>query len=300
MTKFVEKSKAMLFFEAVGLEKISWSLRRFHVPIPSSALVLEVGSGGNPYARSNVLLDAYIETRERHYEPLVSDRKTVLGFGENLPFKNKSFDFVIASHVLEHSGDPEKFLSELERVAKAGYIEVPDAFFERLNPYIDHRLEITRDKNKLVIKKKERSVPDLELSKLYEARVKPLIANGLIPKFPFRFHIRYYWKDKINYEITNPEVDAKWVSTEEYIKSDLRPSLATRFKGFMLKIARAYFSQKRRNMKIDLSTLLHCSNCQHPNLRKLTQGYSCDNCDSRYEERNGIVICNPENKPGSI
>ena len=30
-------------------------------------LVLEVGAGGNPYPRANVLLDAYTETRERHW-----------------------------------------------------------------------------------------------------------------------------------------------------------------------------------------------------------------------------------------
>ena len=119
-------------------------MRRFHVPVSPKDLVLEVGSGGNPYFRSNVLLDAYLDTRQRHHAPLISDRKTVIGLVENLPFKDKSFDFIIASHVLEHSSEPEKFLTELQRVGKAGYIEVPDALMERLNPYIDHRLELAQ------------------------------------------------------------------------------------------------------------------------------------------------------------
>ena len=47
--RIVEKSKIMTFFEKMGMEKISWSLRRFHVPVSPTDLVLEVGSGGNLY-----------------------------------------------------------------------------------------------------------------------------------------------------------------------------------------------------------------------------------------------------------
>ncbi len=82
--------------------------------------MLEVGSGGNPYARADVLLDAYEETRERHWAPLIADRPLVLGFVEDLPFHDHAFDFMIASHVLEHSARPERFLAELQRVARAG------------------------------------------------------------------------------------------------------------------------------------------------------------------------------------
>ena len=147
-------SMPMRLSKYLGLTRIAWALRRLHCPVPSEALVLEVGSGGNPYARANVLLDAYEVTGQRHWAPLVSDRPTVLGFVESLPFKDKAFDFVIASHVLEHSSEPERFLAELQRVAKAGYIEVPDAFMERINPYRDHRLEVTLRNGGLVIRKK--------------------------------------------------------------------------------------------------------------------------------------------------
>ncbi|MBK9798506.1 MAG: hypothetical protein IPP56_01845 [Bacteroidetes bacterium] len=36
----------------------------------------------------------------------------------------------MASHIAEHIEEPEKFCSELQRVAKAGYIETPGAFSE--------------------------------------------------------------------------------------------------------------------------------------------------------------------------
>ena len=100
-------SPLMRFFKSIGLTKMEWSVRRLYCPVDKEALVLEVGSGGNPYFRSNVLIDAYADTRERHWAPLISDRPTVLGFVENLPFKDKSFDFVIASHVFEHTPYPE-------------------------------------------------------------------------------------------------------------------------------------------------------------------------------------------------
>ena len=40
--------------------------------------------------------------------------------------KDNEFDFVVASHVLEHVQDPVLFLSEIQRVSSiGGYIEVP-------------------------------------------------------------------------------------------------------------------------------------------------------------------------------
>jgi hypothetical protein len=67
------------------INRLKWALRRITLDIPSDALVLDVGSGGNPYPRSNVLVDAYEETRERRWDALIHDRPTVLSFAENLP-----------------------------------------------------------------------------------------------------------------------------------------------------------------------------------------------------------------------
>ena len=44
---------------------------------------------------------------------------------KKLSFKDNEFDFVIASHVIEHVEDFQFFIKELERVAKKGYIELP-------------------------------------------------------------------------------------------------------------------------------------------------------------------------------
>lgn len=289
------ESLVMRLFRSVGLESIAWSLRRLHCPVDTSALVLEVGSGGNPYARANVLLDAYEVTRERHWVPLKADRPLVLGFVERLPFKDNSFDFVIASHVLEHSAQPEKFISELQRVAKAGYIEVPDAFMERINPYTDHRLEITCRDGKLIIRKKPAQIVEHETVALYEHRVKQFLTRELIPKRPFAFHVRFYWNGKINYTVVNPDTDASWAAESDTVPPNAPIlSIKARVQGFVLDMARSILSQNRRNRMIDLISLLICPGCGSGSLSRTPEGLRCNNCEAAYPIRQGVPVMYPE------
>ncbi len=46
--------------------------------------------------------------------------KPVLGSAEKLPFKDNSFDIVLATEILEHVINPEKLLTETDRVLKRG------------------------------------------------------------------------------------------------------------------------------------------------------------------------------------
>lgn len=282
-----DKSTFMKLFCFLGLDSIAWSLRRLYCPVSRDALVLEVGSGGNPYFRANVLLDAYAETRERHWEPLITDRPTVLGFVENLPFKNKVFDFVIASHVLEHSSDPDAFLGELQRVAKAGYIEVPDAFMERINPYLDHRLEITERDERLIIRKKPAHQVDPELVELYEHKANEVIAGETMRRHPFHFHVRYYWADKIDYEILTPEVDAAWPAPETAV-APTATSLRARINKLILSGIRRVFSQVKRNRNIRLAELMQCPLCGSDSLAFHEKSVDCEVCNQRYPVIAGV------------
>lgn len=273
-----EQSVWMKLMLTLGLESVAWSFRRLHCPVDRDALVLEVGSGGNPYFRANVLLDAYEVTRERHWEPLITDRPTVLGFVECLPFKDKVFDFVIASHVLEHSKHPDAFLNELQRVAKAGYIEVPDAFMERINPYLDHRLEITVRDKVLLISKKGNYQVDEELVELYSDKAKTVVSGETMRRHPFHFHVRYYWQDHINFRVLNPAVDADWSVPES--SEIARPSLIS-LKRQILKFTRFGFSQKKRNRSIDLKELLICIHCKSDQL-KWKSHIECADCGATF------------------
>ena len=283
---FRSESYFMRFARGLRMEKIAWALRRLHCPVPRNALVLEVGSGGSPYARANVLLDAYEVTRERHWTPLVADRPTVLGFVENLPFRDGAFDFVIASHVLEHSPDPERFIAELQRVARAGYIETPDAFMERVNPYHDHRLEVTVRENRLIVRKKADWYVDPELVELYEQRAKPWVASEAIPNHPFDFHVRYYWFNRIDYEILNSHVDAAWEAPKTSAASQptgrsLRQRLVSGIR-FLL-------SQRVRNSRIDLVSLMRCPVCKGENLRSEESSLVCAGCGTVHPVRDGGI-----------
>jgi SAM-dependent methyltransferase/uncharacterized protein YbaR (Trm112 family) len=277
--------RAML---SLGLVRLAWAFRRLHCPVPASALVLEVGSGGSPYARANVLIDAYTSTRERHWAPFITDRLSVLGAGEALPFRDKSFDFVIASHVLEHSTNPERFLLELQRVAKAGYIETPDAFMERINPYWDHRSEVTVRNGVLEVRKKSSWLPDPELVELYEDRAKRLIANSVIPSNPFTFHTRFYWSDEIPFRVVNPEVDTTWLPPVLNQTTQLQTSLRAKLGRLGLAVARRILSQARRNSLIDLEALLQCPNCSSPHLKRRENSIICNGCGAQYKVIAGV------------
>jgi SAM-dependent methyltransferase len=95
---------------------------------------LEIGPGHNPFAGVTHLLERNVaDGRERGGHALLVPAAAHLIVGEAtvLPFAAGSFDFVYASHVLEHVDDPEAACREIMRVAAAGYIETPSPFLEQ-------------------------------------------------------------------------------------------------------------------------------------------------------------------------
>jgi hypothetical protein len=272
----------------LGWHRLAWSLRRLHCPVHPNDLVLEVGSGGNPYYRSNVLLDAFLDPEERHGAPLVTDRKTIIGLVEKLPFKDDSFDFVIAAHVLEHSKNPALFLSELQRVAKSGYIEIPDAFFERINPYIDHKSEIRLRGDKLIIREKHKWDEDEQLVELYEHRAKSVITRSAMRKYPFEFNIRFYWQDQIPFEIENGNVEFYDTSRSAYSHNEsLGSSMSKKIRMTIRKWLVTALSQRKRNTQLDLIGIFQCPHCLCGDLQDQIE---CLGCGNRYDVQGDMVL----------
>lgn len=88
--------------------------------------VLDIGSGGFPFPLATHIADLYPEETSHRQERLIKDQRPFYVCDiHKLPFKDKEFDFVYCSHVLEHLADPIKACQELMRVAKRGYIETP-------------------------------------------------------------------------------------------------------------------------------------------------------------------------------
>jgi hypothetical protein len=171
--------------------------------LPSSARVLEIGSGGNPWFRSNVLCDKYLSDNiERGDKPLVRDREFVQADATNLPFKDKEFDFVFCSHVAEHIGDIEAFFREIQRVGKAGYIETPNYFFEQTVGTATHDWALFVENGKLHAERKWMAgCPERAYHGMHAAlHQHPLfhLAYVLIPELKV---MRFWWKDRFDYEI---------------------------------------------------------------------------------------------------
>ena len=88
--------------------------------------MLDVGSGGYPFPLATVHMDDSPGFSSSRYEPLAPVEKPfVTGDVHNLPFRDQSFEFVYASHLLQSVEDPLAACAEMMRVGKAGYIEIP-------------------------------------------------------------------------------------------------------------------------------------------------------------------------------
>ncbi len=229
----------------VRLRQTWFAARKVRLPIAPGARVLEVGGGDSPSPRADVLVDFALEPRERQGGRIRrDDRPLVLARVEALPFRDKSFDYAIAFHVLEHSSQPEVFLAELERVAAAGYIETPSFWSECVRPFTFHRAQVDAisdaDGPMLVIRKKPVPVPDTTLSRAFEQRFNRGELDGIDPD---AWVTRFHWKDRIRYTIVNPEVESVW-PVETTVSDDFNPR--TRTRRMLIATAAAIFAMRRR------------------------------------------------------
>lgn len=255
------------------------------LPIRASDLVLDVGSGSSPHPAADVLLERYLDSKHR-FGTMVIDRPTVLADACKMPFRDKAFDFVIAFHVLEHVPDPASFLRELQRVGKAGYIETPNAIFERLIPYPIHLLEIMNINDTLVINKKASARPDQFLNELdlikHSARW-----NRFFYGNPELFHVRYFWKDNITFKVINSDVSSDWFVDPETQGLDgqefVRHGHSDGLRSIGLAAIRKWHRVRKRKLT-DLDGLLVCPEC-HGSLAKLKDDGVCDSCHLSYSLR---------------
>ncbi|PIT73904.1 methyltransferase domain-containing protein [Limnohabitans sp. G3-2] len=270
-----------------NFKRLMWALRKTRLPVSSSAIVLDVGSGGNPHPRADVLIDRLIGAEHRGGDPMRIDRPAIIGDATSLPFKDKSFDYVIASHVLEHMPDPGKFISELQRVAKAGYIETPNFICERLLPSHAHCLEVALCNNKLLINKKKSYLLDPYISNLnYLGSNKRW--GELYFDDPDLFHVRYFWEGKIDYEITNPDVSCEWIddvyknsSQVSEIVVDQNRRTGWRSLGSSIYESLQQRMRKDRLKNFNLNDILICPECKGA-LNLIGGNLHCPSCDLEY------------------
>tara|TARA_B100000787_G_scaffold165095_1_gene148582 strand:+ start:141 stop:752 length:612 start_codon:yes stop_codon:yes gene_type:complete len=182
--------------------------------------ILDIGCGYNANKFANVICD--VQDLSNHYP----NKKFIKLTGIKLPFKDNEFDFVIASHVMEHVEDVEFFIKELERVSKKGYIELPtmledNLVFENRKDHLWH-MDFDDVENMLLISKKiQYFEPILTVSsakKLNEIFRKSLVLELL-------------WENSIDYKI-NKSIDVvfKKISILNLLKKYLSKRLRMIFK----------------------------------------------------------------------
>ena len=158
--------------------------------------ILDIGCGYNANKFANVICD--VQDLSNYYQ----NKKFTKLIEKKLPFKNKEFDFVVASHVMEHVEDVDFFIKELERVSKKGYIELPtmledNLVFENKKDHLWH-MDFDDVENRLLISKKiqyfEPIITVSSAKKFYEIFRKSLVLELL-------------WEDSIDYKIDKSTVN---------------------------------------------------------------------------------------------
>jgi len=178
--------------------------------------ILDIGCGYNANKFAKVICD--VQDLSNHYQ----DKKFIRLTEKKLPFKDKEFDFVVASHVMEHVEDIDFFIKELERVSKKGYIELPtkledNLVFENKKDHLWH-MDFDDVENKLVVSKKVQ---------YFEPVLTVSTTKKLNEVFRTSLVLELIWEDSINYIVNK--------STEGAFK-----------KISVLNLLRKYFSKRLR------------------------------------------------------
>ena len=140
--------------------------------------IVDVGGGDTPFARADVVTDAFPDDGAhrsgRKLGANGSVKKFVECFAEELPFEDKEFDFAYCRAVLEHAVDPAAACKELMRVAKRGFIETPSPITEYLGGHPTHRWIVSLE-----------DVPGQGTTLVFRRR--PFV------RAPFRYALRGHW-----------------------------------------------------------------------------------------------------------
>ena len=144
-----------------------------------SSNILDVGCGHNPYKQADVVCDLFKDSnihRGKH-DLKTLNKPFILCDAQYLPFRDKKFQFVNCTHVLEHVANPCLAFHELKRVAFHGYIETPSWLMENIfGGSTPHKWVITKKNGKLYYRKPTRfSFKWIDLSKwgLNDKRIFP-------------------------------------------------------------------------------------------------------------------------------
>jgi SAM-dependent methyltransferase len=139
---------------SVDNDRFNYQKRVNQFQIAPDSVVVDIGGGHYPFPLATVLSDLYFDDSPHRTDNLVRDHRPLLKLDiHDLPFSDKSIDFVYCSHVLEHVTDPLRACVEIMRVGKKGYIETPTFGKDSLFGWaasVGHKWHVTAIDNTIV------------------------------------------------------------------------------------------------------------------------------------------------------
>lgn len=280
--------------DAILMAKRRFAQLKF-MHIGKEDLVVDIGSGCTPNLRANVLCDRYLLNNvERDNNPFYigPGQITIICEATQLPFRDKTFDYSICSHLLEHIEGPAKLLNELQRISKAGYIEIPSEEAEYLFGRPWHYWIGEIKNGVLILTPKDKPVLNQKLTDWYCWLIKQnkfFLRELHMKPYKYRLTTALEWKGVINYRI-NAEKDFKFSWSKEGFKQE-----AAQFSN-MQKTARKFhllgrfygriIRNKSKKRLPPLYELIVCPVCKS----KLEPGsvIRCSQCGRTFPVRNGI------------
>ena len=155
--------------------------------LPINATILILGAGEKTIYYKTVFKNSTVITSDVHntFKPdLIFD-------GHSIPFKDGTFDLVLAAQVIEHVINPWLFCNEIQRVTKIGglmQIEAPQNFPYHAAPYDFYRFTFTGLRS-LFPKSK---VVNVSITEGNASMVAVTISNFLINSTSLRY-LRSFW-----------------------------------------------------------------------------------------------------------
>ena len=183
--------------------------------------ILDIGCGYSANKYASLIADV------QDLSDFYKEKRFIKINEKTLPFKDKEFDFVIASHVIEHVEDFEFFIKELERISTKGYIELPTRLGDNLvfENKTDHIWWFTYDdNNNLITASKRNQLIDpfitVSMAKIFEK----IFRESLV--------IELAWEEIIEYKIDNQirQENFKKISFMKLIKKYFIKKIRSLFK----------------------------------------------------------------------
>ncbi len=196
--------------------------------LPREARVLEVGAGQDPHPAADVIVEKFLDDnkhRMKHCAPILHGELVQRGIDGtviiveyapeivqadvcDLPFADKSFDFVICKDVVEHVDDIEQAFREISRVGKAGFVDSPRLTSEFLWPQPNdiHKWVFSTDGDTIVAHAIQFVSPFGNIMHdAFKENVYIQTAWALSRQY---FHVVRFWNGEIKVRIGEPITDA--------------------------------------------------------------------------------------------